>query len=129
MTGSELIVEAERLARHSVVLRDTGMQDRLAAVWGGPGLVAGPSGTSRHWLSVDCRFLPAGVGPSIGCLSVYTDDANGKFDAAVFDSTRQLTAQRGSTKLYAHKTRSLPPVDAIFRLGSPTIHRWLRSEG
>jgi hypothetical protein len=129
MTGSELIAEAERLARPCVLLRDKGTPDRLAAVWGGPGLVAAPEGSFRHWLTFDCRFLPDGVGPPTGCLSVYTDEEQGESGAAVLDREGQLIAKRGNTKLYAREARSLPPLDAVFRFGSPAVHQWLRSWG
>src|SRR5581483_1497950 len=115
MTGSQLIAEAERLARPCGLLRNTGPKDRPAGVWGGPGLIPGPDGPCRHWLTVDCRFFPAGIRPSTGCLSVYTDEEDNESGTAVYDRNRKLTAKRGSTRLYAHPARSLPPVDAVFR--------------
>jgi hypothetical protein len=129
MTGSELIAEAERLTRNCVLLQGKGPKDRLAAVWGGPGLVPAPEGSFRHWLTIDCRFLPDGLGLSAGCLSIYTDEEDGESGAAVFDGKGKLTVARKSTALYAHEARSLPPVDAVFRLGSPAVHEWLRSKG
>ena len=127
MTGGELIAEAERLARPCVLLRDKGPEDRLAAVWGGPDLVPAPEGSFRHWLTVDCRFLPVGLGPRKGCLGVYSDEDDCESSVAVLKSSATLTPRRGHTRLYAHSARSLPPVDAVFRLGSPSVHKWLRS--
>ena len=115
MTGSELIGEAEHLARPCVLLRSKGPKDRLAAVWGGPGQVPAPEGPFHNWLTVDCRFFPDGLGPSTGCLSIYTDEEDCESGAAVLDRKGKLTAKRGNTRLYAHERRSLPPVDAVFR--------------
>lgn len=99
MTGSELIAEAALLARPCVLLRSEGTMDRFAAVWGGLGLVPAPEGTFRHWLTVDCRFIPVSLGPSTGCLSVYTDEADCESGAAILDRSIKLTANSGSTKL------------------------------
>jgi hypothetical protein len=129
MTGSELIVEAERLTRPCVLLRTRGPKDRLAAVWGGPGLVSAPEDSFQHWLTVDCRFFPDSLGLSTGCLSVYTDEEHSASGAAALDPQGKLTVKRGSTKLYAHAARSLPPLAAVFQFGSSAVHRWLRSNG
>lgn len=136
MTGGELIAEAERLARPCVLLRKAGLKDRLsaiwgsdrlAAVWGGTGLAPAPDDSFRHWLTVDCRFLPAGHGPAAGCLSIYSDGEDCETGIAVHDPVGKLTANHGGAKLYAQTARSLPPVDAVFRFGSPAVHQWLRS--
>jgi hypothetical protein len=74
MTGSELIAEAEHLARPCVLLRREGAKDRLAAVWGGPGPVPAPEGSYRHWLTIDCRFFPDAPGSGRGGLSIYCDN-------------------------------------------------------
>jgi hypothetical protein len=127
MTGAELIAEAEKLARPCVLLRKKGSEDRFAAVWGGDGLVPAPEGDFCHWLTVDCSFFPKGLGVTKGCLSIYTDEDDCESGVAVLDKKGKLTAERGSTKLYAHEARSLPPADAVFRFGSPAVHKWLRA--
>jgi hypothetical protein len=129
MTGSELIAEAERLVRPCVLLRSKGPKDRVAAVWGGPGQVPAPDDSLRHWLTIDCRFFPKRLGPSKGCLSIYTDEDDCESGVAVLDRKATLMAKRGNSKLYAHEARSLPPVDAVFQFGSPAVHKWLRSKG
>jgi len=127
MTGIDLIAEAQRLARSCVLLRTQGKKDRLAAVWGGPGIVPAPGGSFRHWLTVDCRYFPSNLGPSAGCLSVYTDEDDCESGVAVLNPNEKLSHKSRGIKLFAHEARSLPPVDAIFRLGSPAVHQWLRS--
>jgi hypothetical protein len=127
MTGSELIAEAERLARPCVLLRSNGPADRFAAVWRGPGLVPAPGGFFRHWLTIDCRFFPEGLGLSTGCLSIYTDEKECDSGVAVFDGRGTLSKPDKSIKLYTYEARSLPPVDAVFRFGSAAVHEWLRS--
>ncbi len=127
MTGSELIAEAEQLARSCVLLRSEGPKDHLAAVWGGSGLIPALEGSFHHWLSVDCRFFPDGLGLSEGYLSVYSDEEDCESGVAILRSEGQLEACGGNTKLYAHPTRSLPPIDAVFRFGSSTVHKWLES--
>lgn len=125
MTGSELIAEAERLARPCVLLKGSGSEDRFAGLWGDQGVVPAPPGPYRHWLSFDCKFLPAGLGPSAGCLSVYTDEDDCASGVAVHDSSKQLACTQKVQPLYAHPARSLPPIDAVFRFGPQTVHAWL----
>lgn len=129
MTASELFAEAERLVRPCVLLQSQGPKDRFAAVWGGDGLVPAPEGNFRHWLTVDRRFFPDGTNPEGGCLSVYTNDQDCRSGVAVLDTTAKLVAHRNSTKLYARSARSLPPIDAVFLLGSKAVHKWLKSHG
>jgi hypothetical protein len=129
VTGSVLISEAERISRPCVLLCEEGPQDRLAALWGGPGVVPAPDTLSRHWITVDCRFLPVGLGLSAGCLSIYTCGQDEEIGLAVHDPAAKLGVGRGAVKLFAHQRRSLPPIDAVFRFGSPVVQGWLRSHG
>jgi hypothetical protein len=128
MTGSELITEGKRLARPCVLLRDEGPTDRLAAVWRGPGIVPVFKDSYLHWLTIDCRFLPAGLGPAGGCLSVYTDENDCESGMALYNPSASLAVKEGPVELFATEARSLPPIDAIFRLGSPSVHDWLASQ-
>ncbi len=112
MAKSKLAATADRLARPCVLLRWSGPADALAGVWGGRGTVPPPDGSFRHWISVDCRFLPAGLGPSCGVLSVYTDEDDGESGFAGHDPAASLSVGDGAA-LYAHPARSLPPPDAL----------------
>lgn len=135
MTGQELWGEAHRLARPCVWLRPEGPADDFAAVWGGPGVVPPPKkGAYRHWLTVGCwsykEFLHRKglkVGPAQGCLSVYTDEGDG--GVAVHDPRAKLTDADGGARLYAHAGRCMPPLDAVFRFGSPAVQKWLKAQG
>lgn len=112
---SPLIGQAEALARDCVLLRREG--DRFAALWGGPGVVTGPDPGQRHWLSIDCRFLPEGLGPDSGVLSIYSDEDDCVSGFAVHDPQASLPSRAdgpaGGERLYAHPARSLPPPDAF----------------
>jgi hypothetical protein len=134
MTAEQLREEGQRLARPCVWLRSQGPKDDFAAVWGGPGVVPPPKGPYRHWLTINCwaykEFLHRNglkIGPTQGCLSVYTDYDGG--GAAVHDPKARLTDKHEGTRLYAHPGRCLPPIDAIFRLGSPAVQQWLQAQG
>src|SRR5262249_11452067 len=139
--------EGQNLGRPCSFLRDTGPKGDLAAAWGGPGIVLPPKkGTYRHWISVDCRFYkeflhhygakigpPAGIldgyteddrGRVAGFVSVYRDDAGG--GVAAQDRRARLSVE-DATPLYAHGGRSIPPIDAVFRLGSPAVQAWLKA--
>ena len=84
----------------------------LAGVWGGEGVVCAPSGPFRHWISVDCRFLPEGFGTSTGVLSVYTNEQDCVSGFAAYESTACIQ-DSGRRSLYAQLGRSLPPPDAM----------------
>jgi len=81
----------------------------------------------RHWITVDCRFMPAGIRPSSGCLSVYTSEDDFSAGIVLHSRTAKLAATKGATKLFADEAQSLPPIDAVFRFGSGAVHKWLQS--
>ncbi len=112
MAKADRIAQATQLARPSVLLKRSGPASARAGVWGGPGVVPAPAGPFRHWLSIDCRFLPAGHGPSGGVLSVYTNEEDGESGHAGHDPAASLEFG-GGTALYAHPATSLPPPDAL----------------
>lgn len=112
MAKSNLATRAERLARPSVLLKRTSNDASRAGVWGGPGVVPAPKGPFRHWLSIDCRFLPAGLGPSRGVLSVYTHEEDGESGSVRHDPSAILCAA-GGIPLYAYPVPSLPPPEAL----------------
>lgn len=150
MNIEQLTAEARRLARPCVHLtQDEGAP--LAAIWGGPGLVENqvePSCSTSgfcHWFSLDCRFLPPGYEDLRACLSVYVeedrwsegdewpeDEEPDEWPAVVArDETIQMPDYwvLPGTKLFAHPRLSWPPVDAVFRFGSPAIQEWLADCG
>jgi hypothetical protein len=112
MAEPNLAAEAYQLARPCILLKRCGPAGNVAGVWGGPGIVPAPSGPFRHWLSIDCRFLPAGLGPTAGILSVYTNEDDCLSGFVGHDPMADLTAAAGRA-LYAHTAQSLPPPDAL----------------
>jgi hypothetical protein len=122
MTGEQLLEEGRKLSRPCVYLRDMGEGD-VAAVWGGPGAVAAPDSSYKHWLSLDCRFLPEPANLA-GCLSVYTDEEEGGI--AAVDTAVILLPTKDGIPLFGHNDLSMPPIDAIFRFGSAAVQDWLR---
>jgi hypothetical protein len=111
MRDSELPAEARRLARPCALLQRVGAPDKLAGVWGGPGVVPAKAVPLRHWLSVDCRFLPSGLGPPAGVLSIYTNEEDCVSGVVAFDPAATV-AVSPDAPLYAHSAMSLPPPDA-----------------
>jgi hypothetical protein len=128
MTGVALIAEGQRLARPCVRLLPQGESKYFAAVWRGPGQIPAGGSHYEHCLTVDCRFLPSGVGPSSGCLSVYTDEED-RFGKAVHDDSAKLERTREGRPLFAHPTISLPPLEAVFLYGSAAVREWLTRLG
>jgi hypothetical protein len=112
MEMRELIVASQLLARPCVLLKRAGPADSFAGIWGGAPVVPGPSGPFFHWLSVDCRFIPAGIGPEMGVLSVFTNEADCESGAVAFDASAKL-AGPSESRLFAHGAQSLPPPDAM----------------
>jgi hypothetical protein len=124
MTGTSLIAEGQRLARPCVHLRPQGEPSQFAAAWRGPGQIPAGNSHYEHWLTIDCQFLPSGVGPSSGCVSIYTDEED-RDGTVVHDSSAQLKRTRQGRPLYAHATTSLPPLESVFLYGSPVVSKWL----
>ena len=124
MTADELIAEERNLAKPNVHLRPNGETNAMAAIWSGEGLVPPPGDGYQHWLTIDCRFLPAGIGPSTGCISVYTENRERR-GTVTYDPSMQLSLKGSGRYLYAHPSESLPPLEVLFQQASPAIVEWL----
>jgi hypothetical protein len=125
MTGDELIAAGRRLARACVYLRTAG--EDFAALWGGEGIVPCGDGPYRHWLTIDCRHIPAGGSTLSGMMSIYTNEEDCETGVVAVSDAPMPPDTAGGTKLFAHPGRSLPPIDAVFKFGSPEVGRWLAS--
>lgn len=112
MEDAELITVARRLARPCTLLKRTGPAESFAAIWGGIPVVSGPSGPYRHWISVDCRFIPKGLARASGVLSIFTNEKDCVSGVVAFDESAQLSPSATSS-LFAHPGESLPPPDAL----------------
>jgi len=129
MTGEQLIEEGQKLARPCVYLNAVG-EGEVVALWGGPGVIAAPEGPYKHWLSLDCQFLPQNPANLTGCISIYTDEEDLEGGVVASDEFMSLPpAENGSIPLFAQKSVSLPPIDAVFQFGSAAVQDWLRSHG
>jgi len=135
MTTEQFIEEARQLARpvfHLTKNQSNGAP--LAAYWGGSPLVTHPVASDpkfRHWLSIDCRFLPARFEDLKGCLSVYANENEEEGIVAV-DASMQIDSTSQSVPglpLFAHPATSWPPIEAIFKFGSPAFKQWHSGEG
>ena len=124
MDLAKLIEEAESLSRPVTYLVPAGASDRVGFWWG-------PSPGSRVlvdrvWLALDCTLVPELEIP-VGILQLSFDSASGSASATIADSwpSRSGPAQ----PLRPVPGRSLPPMDALFRLGSDAIGQWLEARG
>jgi hypothetical protein len=130
MTFADLVGEARGLTRSCLhLVADATAEQPPVAVWGGPGPSA-PRGAGRHLLSVAPTRLPFLQDLSLpgACISLYASAEGG--DATVTMGQEDVLLgplrQAAATPLTAHRETSLPPLDAIFRFGSPRVGRWLR---
>jgi hypothetical protein len=126
MNAPDLLAEGESLSRSCAYLRPDG--DHYAAVWGGDPLAASPGAEFDHWLSVDVRYIPNSPWPE-GCLSVFANTDDCTSGALTLATQSELPLSASGVRLFAHEGLSLPPLDAVFRYGSPDLHAWLRSCG
>jgi hypothetical protein len=124
MDAPNLRYEADLLTRACVYLRTAGTD--YAAVWRGDPVAEPPGPGFQHWLSVDVRHIPNSPWPD-GCLSVFENIEDGSSGAVVLAPATELPRHPAGVRLFAHRALSLPPVDAVFRYGSPDVHGWLRS--
>ena len=134
MTAAELITEGERLAKPCVYLRDRGA-GAPCAIWGGPLPLPQPGPKLQHVITLDCEALPEHFTGAAGSASLYSnhlEDASVRFGPklSVARPTRLARAQqwltraRSATPLYAQPGVSLPPIEAVFRFGSPRFQAW-----
>jgi hypothetical protein len=120
----DLIAEGKRLAKPCIYLRDKGEGNPVAA-WGGASVIAAPYDTARHWITLDISALPKEFGLTGSCASVFSDEEMIHPAAFVVSEKARFHVGSGSIPLFAHSTLSMPPIDAVFRFGSPAVHAWL----
>jgi hypothetical protein len=120
MNAAEFVREGRALARPCVYLRAVGTE--YAGFW-----PTTDGRRRRHWLTFDSRYLPMTGGERQGLISVFTDDEDG--GSVARDREGTLPERPDGLKLFASRSISLPPLDAVFRYGSPAVHNWLSALG
>jgi hypothetical protein len=126
MLVDQLLEEAQHLARPCTLLVPQADTESVAAIWGGPGIVLPSGDTQLHRITIDCRFLPSDFQDLAGCMSVYYTEDDQVRDPVRYDTTATLpTTSHPGINLYPQRTKSLPPIEALFRFGSPVIQDWL----
>jgi hypothetical protein len=123
MTFEELLAEGRKLERHCVFLRSTGTGS-VAAVWYDRDYGEIESTGYRCWLTVDARHVPCLPSSLAGYISVFTnqkDCVSGRIEVT------SSWPKRAGTALYAHPASVLPPIEAVFALGSQAVGEWLAS--
>ena len=133
MTFAELVAEAQRLARRCLHLVAVSTHDAPpVAVWGGAGPPASRN-SGRHWLTVSSARLSPVDGQRLpgGSLTVRVSARGGRatVETASDDILPALLGDGSATPLVARDEISLPPLDAVFRFGSPRVRAWLESLG
>ncbi len=129
MRADDLLAEAAHLARPCILLVSQPHPAGIAAIWGGSGGGRPNGGDTRHRLTLDCRFLPPDGAPLTGCISIYERAVRDATPRITHDPMATLPADVGSgIPLYPQSARSLPPLEALFRFGSPAIETWLMTQ-
>lgn len=132
--GHDVLELARQLARPVTLLRKTGTGQPVAS-WGGepsvplpPELVVTDEDELEdgifhdHWVSVDASALSLGL---TGCFSVYLHPDEDR-PLVLHEPEATLQIERG-TPLYAYASTERPHVDALFRVGPPTLQQWMAS--
>jgi len=120
MTSAELIEEGRRLQRPAVFLRPEPLGE-IAAVWHSSD-EPGDDPDFRPWLTVDARHIPGLDAAGTRYLTISTNEEDCK--AGRVESVDALPA---GEPLYAHPAAVLPPIDAVFALGSDAVGEWLQA--
>jgi hypothetical protein len=119
MTVDELIAEGRRLQRPTILLTPEGAGDP-AAVWYGHDYAEDPPEGHRCWISVRAGSIPSFDGQ--GWLSVFTNDESCEGGSVKISSAPH---RPNGLLLYPKEIAVLPPIDAVFTFGSPSVERWL----
>jgi len=92
----------------------------IAAIWFGNDYPQSTGENFRRWLAVDASLIPSV--DLCGWLSVLTDENTFQGGRIEFSSKRPDSI---GTALYTRDIAILPPIDAVFALGSPAVEEWL----
>ncbi len=134
MDIERFLQEASQLARSCYYLRSDG-KGTVKGVFGGKGYTKHPErrdhiSNSMHWITVSCDLLEVTSLPLQGMMGVYEMKKYpwAKPFYVVHDADLTLSSGKiQGTPLYAQKTSSYPPFEAVCLYGSDSIARWMRS--
>ena len=115
MTSEQLIAEGRKLQRTTVILTDRGTGTPSAKWYGFD------QEGERGWLTVAAATIPKTPASVSGYLTLYTSAAHGRVE-----TTRDWPSHEG-LPLFAREENILPPIDAVFLLGSSDVGDWLKS--
>ena len=121
MTPDILLAEGRRLARPYVFLRPSG-SGPVAAIWHGRDSHEIKKTGSRCWLTFDATFVSGLPKQFSGFLGVYVNEEKCKGGHIELHTSRPA---RPGINLFATEESVIPPIDAIFTLGSASIGEWL----
>ena len=121
MTTEQIIAEGRRLQRSCFFLRPEGSGD-IAAIWYDWNLQSRKLNSHRPLISLDTRVIPQNSTQMSGFATVFVDEA--KCTGGCVEILSSWPKIPG-TSLYAHAANILPPIDAVFALGSESIGAWL----
>ncbi len=129
MDAEQLIAEGLRLARPSWLLRLRRGDERLAGIWGGSGIIPSHAGALKHWVTVDCSWLSRQGLPLRGCLSLYQNDDESEFIAAVDKNNRLPQEGFDGIPLAGQEELAIPPCEALDVCGSELTRQWFEAGG
>lgn len=129
----QLIAEAERIARPSLLLSEAASFGDIAGWWGGSKPVGYPGRPDdTHRISIDCGWLAGHGVPLAGFVSVYNVAPRWGWRVPVHVEhvpTGKLPEIPRAIPLYSREALSLPPLEALCLYGGQPVETWLSAAG
>jgi hypothetical protein len=119
MTAKQLIAEGRAIQRKCNLLMPSGDGEPVA-IWFELDSDDENITEWRRWMTVRADALPDAKAPATVFFSLYTSG----LEKGLLDFVDGWPPWNG-TPLYAHPTSVLPPLDAVFALGSEEVGKWL----
>src|SRR5688572_14182823 len=119
MTLEKLIAEGRRIQRPCNLLKPMGT-GKPVAMWFEPDADDESITDWRRWITVRADALPDFKSGNLFFFSVYTKGSS----SGLIDFVDRWPPRSG-IPLYAHAASIMPPIDAVFALGSAEIGEWL----
>ena len=119
MNIEQLIAEGRKIQRPCNFLKATGTGEPVA-MWFEPDADDENITGWRRWITVRADAVPNANAPKSVYLSLYTKGV----DHGLLDFVDEWPPREG-IPLYAHPASVLPPIDAVFAVGSEEVGIWL----